>query len=262
MSGKIKLKINTWENYNPRKDIKNPSWFAFSNRMIEDADFYEMTHAEFKAWIYCLSRASQKNSDTIEISLAHANKICNLLKSDFLGMFEKMKNSIIILNETIRTDAYGSRTDGVQSPYTTDKQTNKQTNKQTPDRSDKSDDTLTLCVKEKKESFDFNAVYNLYPRKEGKKKGIQKLEATIKKKEDYDKLVVSTKNYSTLSEGKDPQFIKLFSSFVSVWEDYFDMAQDDDEDLRCKIDWDSIVTDSFIEDSIAALPYKEGFEPK
>jgi hypothetical protein len=252
MSGKIKIKINGWENYNPRKDIKNPSWFAFSNRMIEDSDFYEMTHAEFKAWIYCLSRASQKNSDTIEITLMHANRICNILKSDFDGMFEKMKNSITVLDEAIRTDTYAPRTPDVQCPYTT----NKQTDKQTDNQSDKSDEILTNDVKEKKESFDFDAVYNLYPRKEGKKKGLERLKARIKKKEDYEKLTISVKNYVTLNDGIEKNFLKHFDSFVSVWEDYVTLAQDENDDLSCKIDWDSIVTDSFIDDAIAELPLR------
>lgn len=91
-----------------------------------------------------------------------------------------------------------------------------------------------------KQQFDLEAIYAMYPRKEGKKKGMERLKAKIKKKEDYEKLLISVKNYVTLTLGKDRQYLKHFDSFVSVWEDYLGIAEDDPDDLSCKIDWDSI----------------------
>jgi hypothetical protein len=136
---KITLKIENWEKYNPRKDIKNPSWFAFSNRMIEDPDLYELSHGEFRAWVYCLSRASQKNSSVFEIDLRHAKRICNIDAEDFEQMIKKLDKVLV-------------RTDGVRTAYADvrtpvhDKQTNKQTNKHTETKNEVvSDEYINTC---------------------------------------------------------------------------------------------------------------------
>lgn len=91
--GRLTLRIENWDKYNPRKDIKNPSWFAFSNRMLENPDVYDLTHGEFRAWVYCLTKASQSNNDTIQIDVRHANRICNISVNDFNGMIRKMLES-------------------------------------------------------------------------------------------------------------------------------------------------------------------------
>lgn len=90
---KVSIRIENWDKYNPRKDIKNPSWFAFSNRMLENPDIYNLTHGEFRAWVYCLTKASQSNNDTIQIDIRHANRICNITVNDFNGMIRKMLES-------------------------------------------------------------------------------------------------------------------------------------------------------------------------
>ncbi len=74
----------------------------------------------------------------------------------------------------------------------------------------------------KKEStkFDLESLYNAYPRKEGKKKGIEKLRKIVTSVEIYAKLELAIKNYTLSTSGTEKRFIKQFSSFVSVWEDY------------------------------------------
>lgn len=90
--------------------------------MIEDPDMYDLSHAEFKAWIYCLSRASQKATSEVEISYRHALRICNIEQVDFENMFKKMEKNISVRH------AYAH-----VRPPVHDKQTNKQDkhNKQT-----------------------------------------------------------------------------------------------------------------------------------
>ena len=68
--------------------------------------------------------------------------------------------------------------------------------------------------------FDFEAVYALYPRKEGRKKGLQRCRSQIKTREKYDALLRAVKNYS--AKVTDPQYLKHFDSFMGCWEDYAD----------------------------------------
>lgn len=74
----IRLKINNWEKYNPRNDIKSPKWFALNNRILEDPHFFGFTSDEFKFWIYALCQASQQNSEEILINVDHAKHICSI----------------------------------------------------------------------------------------------------------------------------------------------------------------------------------------
>jgi hypothetical protein len=79
----MQVTIRNWEKFHPRKDVKQPTWFACSNRMVEDDDFYSFDHGEFKAWLYILSKASQKSSGTIFINLEHAERISRISPADF-----------------------------------------------------------------------------------------------------------------------------------------------------------------------------------
>lgn len=66
--------------------------------------------------------------------------------------------------------------------------------------------------------FDFEDVYREYPRKEGRKKGLQRFKSQITTREKYDALVVAVKNYA--ASITDPKYTKHFDTFMGCWEDY------------------------------------------
>lgn len=72
--------------------------------------------------------------------------------------------------------------------------------------------------------FDFEYIYSLYPRKEGKANGIRKCRAQIKSQADYDALEASVKAYSAKKAGTEARYLKLFSSFMEneSWRDWLD----------------------------------------
>ncbi len=74
------------------------------------------------------------------------------------------------------------------------------------------------------ERFDFEAVYAKYPRKEGRKQGLQRFKAQITTRLKYDALVRAVGNYASATADSDPKYIKQFSSFMNCWEDYVDGA--------------------------------------
>lgn len=81
--------------------------------------------------------------------------------------------------------------------------------------SDKSDEIV----------FDFESIYNAYPRKEGKTNGFKKLTSEIKSVDDYNSLKEAVSNYAEQVSGQDKKYIKLFSSFTSVWRDYIEVEE-------------------------------------
>jgi oligoendopeptidase F len=76
--------------------------------------------------------------------------------------------------------------------------------------------------KEALRSFDFEAIYDKYPRKIGKKAGIEKLRKSVKTQEKYNLLVGAVSYYADycLKQNTEEKFIKHFSSWVSTWEDW------------------------------------------
>lgn len=68
--------------------------------------------------------------------------------------------------------------------------------------------------------FDFEYIYRLYPRKLGKKRGIQLCIERIKDQHDYDRLKSAVVRYSRSVFGHDEKFIKHFSTFMNSWEDW------------------------------------------
>lgn len=117
MSDLIKVNIVNWEKFNPRKDIKRPTWFAFDNRMVEDSDFFDFNAEEFKAWIYILSIASQKNSKECLISAKRALIIAKIPLASLNSAIRKL------LDLGILTTCKIPRTRTSQTRNVTDRQT-------------------------------------------------------------------------------------------------------------------------------------------
>ncbi len=73
------------------------------------------------------------------------------------------------------------------------------------------------------QSFDFEILYKMYPRKEGKSAGFKKCEK-IKTQKEYDLLKRAIEIYSAkvIREKTEIQFIKQFSTFMTSWRDWLE----------------------------------------
>ena len=208
MQKNIIIKVLNWNKYNPRKDFKNPVWFAFNNRMIEDSDLFDLSHGEFKAWVYILSKASQKASEEVLIKSDHADKVCNISKKDLFSSIEKLQQLGIL--ECKSTDQvrgeYVASTDEVL--YNTIQYTTEQNNTQ----------------QNSTQHFDFEILYKKYPLKKGKSDGISRLTKTVKSADEFELVSKAIDKYThhIKKNGTEPKYIKQFSTFVSTWRDWLD----------------------------------------
>lgn len=71
-------------------------------------------------------------------------------------------------------------------------------------------------------SFDFEKVYEKYPRKIGKTRGIKICEKEIKTLLDYENLLKAVSNYATTCQQTESKFIKHFSTFMGEWRDWIE----------------------------------------
>lgn len=70
--------------------------------------------------------------------------------------------------------------------------------------------------------FDFESVYQSYPRKMGKGKGLARCKAQVKTPEDFDALNAAVRNYTEEMRRSqtEQKYIKHFSSFMGEWRDW------------------------------------------
>lgn len=91
-----------------------------------------------------------------------------------------------------------------------------------PKCTSKSKSILNNNNKEKK--FDFETLYQKYPRKIGKSKGLDICRKQIKTLGEYEELSQAIDRYKSYiaEHGTDPKYIKYFSTFMNHWRDWID----------------------------------------
>lgn len=97
-----------------------------------------------------------------------------------------------------------------------------------PSQSERSRDGILKLIPEEppRPAFDFEGLYQqLYPRKEGKAKGLLICGREIRSPGDFAALKSAIQNYAAHVAGKDPKYTKHFSSFMACWKDYVGNAQ-------------------------------------
>lgn len=60
----FRIEIKNWDKFNPRKDVKKPTWFRLENDWESDPDFYDYTAEQKLLWIHLLSSASREHGKT------------------------------------------------------------------------------------------------------------------------------------------------------------------------------------------------------
>lgn len=187
----MEITILKWAKYNPRKDIKHPSWFALSNRFLEDPDLFEFTAHELKGMLYIFCQASQKNSADILINFNHAERVCQIKSEHLESAIKKLNDigAVRIRTESVRARTQTSRDNTIQ------------------------DNTNTHT---RRTEFDFDGLYGLFPRKEGKAVGMARLKKRITTQEDFNKFASAVRRYASLvkSENRKREHILMWSSFV------------------------------------------------
>lgn len=92
------------DDWRPRKDVVNNSWFKCSNRILEDEDFYDFKLEEILVWIHILSIASQKKSFVVFINFEAAWRKARLPKELILSAVDKLVGKQIERMETPADD--------------------------------------------------------------------------------------------------------------------------------------------------------------
>lgn len=209
----IEITVLNWEKYNPRKDVQHSSWLRFQHDLFDNHEFYDFSHAELCFWIYVLCLSSKKNSCVVALNLNHAKTIGRFTKSVIESAIQKLE----VISAISRTrDVHGTC---AVRPRALRDETN-----ETNDHAQSADCAIDL---------NFETVYEKYPRKVGKKRGMTILKSTIKTPERLLAACQAVENYRRyLSASKtEPRFIKYFSTFANEWTDWLNASNGSSENF-------------------------------
>ena len=99
---------------------------------------------------------------------------------------------------------------------------NKRKEKKRKEKESKTKEQTLKIVKTTHNKFNFDTIYQEYPKKVGKKIGMERCKKYITTQDQYSNLQSAVKNYTKHCslEGLDSKYIKHFSSFMNSWEDW------------------------------------------
>jgi len=205
----VDLEFRSWEKFNskPTRNAKNPWWFALSNRIIEDDEIQKMSDAEFRAYVYLLCLASQKNQARITVNLEKACRITGIKKDVFL-------NCITILIDCKICTRFAQTLDVICANSVATLQDKTLHN------------SAAVSAKHANQKL-LESIYEQYPKRNGssKSKGLALLDKQIKSQEDFDACLAAVHNYAMsrnaeIAKNKDnEQYTKLFQTWCGPLKD-------------------------------------------
>lgn len=202
--------IKNFDRFNPRKDCKRPTWLRLEHDIFYDPKFYDFDDSEFRAWLFLLCEASRSNATgKVTVNLEHAYRVGRVQKESMHRAIEKLVSRRIVTVHSCE-----GRFVTFRDSHTTDV-TNVTNERNTIAPSAKTDRAREL---------NFDQIYQEYPRKRGKLRGLRICRAQIKTPEDYENLKTALARFldNCKSTGVEKKFIPYFSTFMSTWREWLD----------------------------------------
>lgn len=202
------IKFKNW--ITPRKDVKHPRYFACHHDYFISTKFYGFTSEELLCVFYLLCEASRNNKNgEVEINREHA-RIHNRVQS---GILDRTIKKLVKIKEVEQP-----RVRGAYAICTLEERRGEE------NREEENTILSDSAFAEPRRIFDFEALYQKYPRKEGKSAGIKTCKAQVKTEDEYELLSRAISRYAEhcASNVREVRFIKIFSTFMNQWRDWLD----------------------------------------
>lgn len=218
------IEVINWKKFNPRSDC-HTHWFRIEDDLFVNPNFPDLDGEEFKMFIFILCTTCQKQGVMWRFDINRIIKLISIKISSAHSAIRKLQEySIIRLSNEDVTESIVNVTETGLHNITVHNRTIHNTIVQ---------------------NLDFGRAYDLYPRKIGKKKGIEYLKRHLKSVADLEKFETAVKNYAAYcdTEKTELQYIKQFSTFCHCWEDWVEKPETREQFEREKM--------------AAMLPFKE-----
>lgn len=98
------IEIVNFEKYNPRKDIKKPSWFAFHNDFFLHPVLGNLSPQELKIWLFMLAERSRRQKKTFRISEKSVTTFCKVYAKYLHSVVKVLKSEGMVKIVNIEND--------------------------------------------------------------------------------------------------------------------------------------------------------------
>lgn len=88
----IYVDILNWGKFNPRKDVRQNSWFRCEHSLFDNPEMINFEQSDIIVWLYLLCLASKKNNNEIVLYIAHAERIAKLSLGQVVNALYKLND--------------------------------------------------------------------------------------------------------------------------------------------------------------------------
>jgi hypothetical protein len=220
----VTVSILKWAEYNPRSDVKKPSWFRVEYRLLEHPDFYDFTHEEFIAWFYVCAQACRLNSDTVRLNYAHAQATRRISRKALDSALKKLTEIQMVRIHV--TDANANVTHTSRIRHADDTHTNA-TGRDGTEQDGTEQETVSPGAAQV--TLDFDAFWSKYPRKIKKPDARVRFERLIRDQQDYTLLLQALNRFCAYHQQEQTQvkYIPHCTTFLGTketqaWREWLD----------------------------------------
>jgi hypothetical protein len=197
----VQLNIVNWEKYNPKRAQKTYSWLRLNNDFFEDERLYEMSAEHKLLFVVLLCLASKKNSESLSMNLRYLVNSTQIKACQIMLILQDLEMVSLI---EVTTPALHHH-----YPYETRRDETRQ---------------VEPIKGSPVNSFDFDALYEKFPRKKGKKLGFTRMRRICTSQKKYDELRKAIDNYALYCEDFELTYVKYFSTFMNEYEDWINWS--------------------------------------
>ena len=205
----LTVSIPNWTKFNPRSDRANYSWFRLENTFFSDQGVFPLTDSQKVLYLFVVCELSKKNKDQVDLRLDYISAMLNRTKKMIESDFKVLNSARLLVSERRQSDGT------VPSSRPATNETNETRRNVTRQEETHAHSRPVL---------DFDSLYQKYPLKKGKQRGIQICQKQITSPELYAALSGAIDRYSddVIRTATEARFIKHFSTFMASWRDWLD----------------------------------------
>jgi hypothetical protein len=101
----IILTINNWSSFQPRKELKELTWFRINSDIFDGETYFNLKNDGLIFLIFLISRASKKNNPEIKINLDFVSEKLKYKKAEILSFIDILvENQIVHKSAQVCTD--------------------------------------------------------------------------------------------------------------------------------------------------------------
>lgn len=204
----FKITILNWEKHN--KSLKKGyTHFMVSKRIFNDEKIANLKPIEFQLYMYLLAIAADMVSNQVAITVQLVPKYMRISQQMLRNCLSSLEENQLVTTEKneplYNIIEYNIKEKNIKESKIKEKK--------------------GPATKLPETVFDFESLYEKFPRKIGKASGIQICKRKIKTQDQYDSLNQAILNYAAHCQrsNTESKYIKHFSTFMNCWEDWLEV---------------------------------------